>query len=98
MSTRWPSIGALALLLLLGCGDGSDHRPATTSPPPTHAGPPSSSTTTIPAAAAPPATIAAPATAEDGRRILEQHGIDPDRLSQDIAEQMRRRFEPRPAE
>jgi pyruvate/2-oxoglutarate dehydrogenase complex dihydrolipoamide acyltransferase (E2) component len=91
--TRRPWRIAAVLGFAIGCGGEPDPGP---SPP--HATPSTSATTTAPAAAAPPATVAAPATADDGRRILEQHGIDPERLSKDIAEQMRRRFEPRPAQ
>jgi hypothetical protein len=51
-----------------------------------------STTTTIPTAPT-STTVAPPTTPDDARRILEQHGIDPDRLSKDIAEHMRHRFD-----
>ena len=96
MPVRWPPIGALALVL--GCGDGTEPRQtaATTVPPSTRPALPSS-TTTVPGMTVPPTTLAPPATPEDGRRILEQHGVDPDELSKDIGEQLRRRFERQPA-
>jgi hypothetical protein len=38
----------------------------------------------------------APVDAEDGRKLLEREGIDPDELSRDVGEQMRRRFKSTP--
>jgi hypothetical protein len=81
------SLGALAL----GCGDAPES-PAPTPTPSTRPAAPST-TTTIPTAPT-STTVAPPTTPDDARRILEQHGIDPDRLSKDIAEQMRHRFDP----
>ena len=95
MALRWLAVATFALAT--GCGDAPERAaPATTLPPATLPAAPLP-TTTLPAAPAPPATVGAPANPDEARRILEQHGIDPDRLSRDIGEQMRRRFEPQPA-
>jgi hypothetical protein len=48
----------------------------------------SSSTTTT---SAPSAPVTDPASAE---RALRERGVDPDALSREVAEQMRRRFQP----
>lgn len=94
-------VAAGTLAMLLGCGGGSTPPPTTTTsaalpaPSPTTSSLPATAPTTVPSTA-PPSTLRPPTTPEEGRRILEQSGIDPDRLSQEIAEHMRRRFEPAP--
>jgi len=78
-----------ALALVLGCGAGSDSgAPA--------ARPTSTTTTTGPRPSttqpSPPTTIAPLDTPEDARRFLEERGIDPERLSEEVGEHMRQRF------
>ena len=88
---RW----TLAFVLLAGCGSDTEPQPATPSPtmtPPARpAVAPISSTTTN---ASPSTTMRPVTTPEDARRLLEERGIDPDRLSEEVGEQMRRRFQP----
>jgi len=69
--------------------------------------PAASSTTTVPSAPAPtappttlppePPTSTVPAvgivTPEDARRVLEEHRIDPGRVSGEVGEHMRHRFD-----
>jgi pyruvate/2-oxoglutarate dehydrogenase complex dihydrolipoamide acyltransferase (E2) component len=82
----------LALLLTAGCGGGSESpAPATTTTAPrpsTTAAPTTLSPTTTP-----PTTLPAATTPEEARRILQEHGIDPDELSKQLGEQMRQRFQ-----
>jgi pyruvate/2-oxoglutarate dehydrogenase complex dihydrolipoamide acyltransferase (E2) component len=82
----------LALLLIAGCGGGSE----STAPATTTTAPRSSTTaapTTLPPTTTPPTTLPAVTNPEDARRILQEHGIDPDELSKQIGEQMRQRFQ-----
>jgi pyruvate/2-oxoglutarate dehydrogenase complex dihydrolipoamide acyltransferase (E2) component len=84
-STTMRVAGTLALLLVAGCGGGSGPTaPATTT---------TVAPTTSPSTAAPTTTLPAVTTPEDQRRILQEHGIDPDELQKQIGEQMRRRFQ-----
>ena len=82
----------LAILLAAGCGGGSEPTaPATTTTAPrpsTTAAP-----TTLPPTTTPPTTLPAVTNPEDARRILQEHGINPDELSKQIGEQMRKRFQ-----
>ncbi len=70
--------------------------------PPVAPAPAPAAAPAVPAPAAAPTsstTLAPPlATPDDARRLLERQGVDPERLSHEVAEQMRRRFEPPPAE
>jgi len=81
-----------ALLLVVGCSGGSESTvPATTTTAPrpsTTAAP-----TTVPPTTTPPSTLPAATTPEEARRILQEHGINPDELSKQIGEQMRQRFQ-----
>ena len=85
-----------ALLLFASCGGSESPNPATTTttarPSPTAA-----PTTLPPAPTTSPSTLPAATSPEEARRILQEHGINPDELSKQIGEQMRKRFQEQPA-
>ena len=87
-------IAGMALGALAGCDGGSAPEPPAVQARPTETVATTSSTT--PAARTPPSTTAGLASPDDARRYLEERGVDPERLSEDVAEQMRHRFEPGP--
>jgi pyruvate/2-oxoglutarate dehydrogenase complex dihydrolipoamide acyltransferase (E2) component len=95
--------GLLAgLVVLLGCGPGSDAPPSpgpTTTPPAAQqpAEPPALASSTTTLRGAPPTAPAALQTPEDARRLLERRGVDPDELSRQVGEHMRERFAPKTA-
>jgi len=88
-------VAGMALGALAGCGGGSAPEPPAAPARPT-ATAATTSSTTIPAAHTPPPTTAGLASPEDARRYLQERGVDPERLSEDLAEQMRHRFDPGP--
>jgi pyruvate/2-oxoglutarate dehydrogenase complex dihydrolipoamide acyltransferase (E2) component len=90
-STTMRVATALALVLVAACGGSESTAPTTTTtaPPPSTTATP----TTVSPTTTPPTTLPAATNPEDARRILQQHGIDPDELSKQIGEQMRRRFQ-----
>ena len=84
----WLAGGVFAL----ACGGSDTTAPSADAPRPSVVSTTSTSTTGMTRPTAPPPPPVA--TPEDARRFLEERGIDPQRLSEDVAEQMRRRFRP----
>ena len=79
--------------IALGCGGSEPPAPTTTT---STSRPPTVAPTTLPPAATAPSTLPAVQTPEEARRVLQEHGIDPDKLSEQIGEQMRQRFQQQP--
>ena len=81
-------LSALAAVLC-ACGGSAPERPSTSTT--------SSASSTLPLPSPGPSTTIAPITNQDeARRFLQERGIDPEKLSNDIAEHMRQRFQSPP--
>jgi len=91
-----------AIALVIALGEDGERVADAPAPPPTlvpappasvPATPPSSTTSTAPAAPEPASDVQPLGNTEDARKLLEAEGIDPAKLSDEIAEHMDRRFD-----